>query len=93
MNDSYWTSPEGLAKRITMFSYDFTFGIHNSSLQVYGRNEDVAGFEWEGSMDERTCDYCDGQMGRFYRLGQFLPSLPAHPNCRCSWRLVPKTEK
>ena len=91
MSSDYWRSPEGLAERISMFSMDFTFGVQNKSLQVYGRKEDVWGFEWIGNLDSRTCAVCDAQIGRQYRLGQFMPSLPAHPNCRCSWRLIPKS--
>jgi hypothetical protein len=92
MSNDYWSSPKGLAKRIMMFSLDFTFGIQNKALQVYGGNEDVWGFEWEGNIDERTCDYCDARIGHQYRLGMFLPRLPAHANCRCGWRLIPRSE-
>ena len=73
-----------------MLTEDFSYNVVNNALQVYGRKNEVEGFEWVGSMDERTCNYCDGQIGRFYRLGQFLPRLPAHNLCRCEWRLVKK---
>jgi len=84
----YWKSPEGLQRRIHMIGEGFTFQIVNNALQAYGARNRVRGFEWIGSLDERTCDYCDSQIGRQYNLGQFLPSLPAHVGCRCEWRLI-----
>ena len=86
----YWKSPAGIEKRVEMLGEDFTFRVVNNSLQAYGRVNDVRGFIWVGSLDERTCDYCASQTGRFYRLGQFMPSLPAHNNCRCCWVLQPR---
>ena len=90
MSSDFWRSPEGLAQRIGMFSTDFTFGIQNRALQVYGQKEDVWGFEVIGNMDSRQCDFCDGMMGRRYRLGQFMSSPPYHANCRCSLVLIPR---
>lgn len=90
MSSDYWRSPEGIRRRVEMLSEDFTFRVTNNALQAYGKKNDVAGWIWVGSMDEYACDYCFSQMGRFYRLGQFLPSLPAHANCRCEWELVPR---
>jgi len=75
-----------------MLGEDFTFRVVNNSLQVYGKKNEASGFEWVGSIDERTCNYCDSQIGRQYRLGQFLPRLPAHGGCRCSWRIIPQYE-
>ena len=86
----YWVSPEGLKRRLEYLGEDFCYNVINNALQAYGRKNEVSGWEWIGSMDERTCTYCDSQMGRFYRLGQFLPRLPSHVNCRCEWRLIKK---
>jgi len=93
MSSEYWKSPEGIARRVEMIGEDFTFRVVNNSLMAYGRKNDVAGFGWIGSMDERTCSYCDSQMGRIYRVGQFLPSLPSHAGCRCEWSLLSKIEE
>ena len=86
----YWKSPAGITRRVEMLGEDFTYRLVNNALQVYGEANGVAGWEWEGALDERTCDYCASQIGRRYWLGQFLPSLPAHAGCRCTFRLIPK---
>lgn len=86
----YWKSPKGIRKRIEMIGEGFTFQLVNNALQAYGTVNNVKGFEWVGSLDELTCPYCATQIGRYYRVGQFLPSLPAHLNCRCEWRLIPR---
>jgi len=90
--DDYWKSPDGIRRRVNMLGEDFTFRVVNNSLQVYGKKNEASGFEWVGSIDERTCNYCDSQIGRQYRLGQFLPRLPAHGGCRCGWRIIPQEE-
>jgi len=84
----YWKSPEGIRRRTEMLGEDFTFNTVNA-LQAYGRVNEVAGWRWIGSVDERQCGFCYDQTGRFYRQGMFLPRLPAHAGCRCEWELVP----
>lgn len=32
-------------------------------------------------------------IGKRYKVGQFRPSLPRHPGCRCFWRDVPPSTK
>ena len=81
-----------LPKLADMLGEDFTYRLVNNALQVYGQANKVKGWRWEGSIDERTCDYCYSHImeDRLYRLGQFLPSLPAHAGCRCGWILIEK---
>ena len=88
----YWKSPAGITRRVEMLGEDFTYRLVNNALQVYGQTNKVKGWRWEGSIDERTCDYCYSKImeDRLYRLGQFLPSLPAHAGCRCGWILIEK---
>jgi len=88
MSVDYWKSPEGIERRVEMLGQDFCYNVVNEALQVYGRKNDVLGWYWIGNIDERTCSYCDSQIGLFYRLGMFLPRLPAHAGCRCGWELV-----
>lgn len=85
----YWKSPEGLNRRIELIGEDYVFRIHNGALALVG-NANLSALEWIGYIDVKTCDYCDGQIGRIYRQGQYIPSLPAHPWCRCSWHLINK---
>jgi hypothetical protein len=87
-NPDYWTSPEGLFKRIDMLTQDWTYRTYNGAVQLIGLVNEVEGFEWEGSIDERTCNKCDMNIGRQYKLGQFMPTLPVHNFCRCSWRVI-----
>ena len=62
--------------------------LPTGALQVYASIFERIEFEWVTQIDERSCDYCDSQSGRIYRFGQFMPEIPAHPNCRCYWRLI-----
>lgn len=90
LGGSYWVSPEGLQKRLAMLGEDFCYNVVNNSLQVYGRKNEVAG--WVGIPgNAKHCDYClDHIIDHFFRLGQFLPRLPAHGHCVCTWRMISK---
>lgn len=48
--------------------------------------------EWEVSGDDRTCDTCDGLDGETAALDEAFAggyeAPPAHPNCRCTTKLV-----
>ena len=39
--------------------------------------------EWFAADDERTCDECGPLHGEIYNINT-PPSIPAHPNCRCT---------
>lgn len=56
--------------------------------------------EWIATPDEKTCPICSeldgervnfGQPWKSAELGEYLERPPAHPACRCSAALVPKT--
>lgn len=41
---------------------------------------------WHGfKYSERTCEYCRPRIGGTYDLDDESETLPAHPNCRCTW--------
>ncbi len=84
----YWRSPIGMARRIEMLSQNFTYQVVNNSLMFYGYSADINLVRWMTMEDERVCPICGPLEGRIYRKGQFLPPLPAHANCRCSWELI-----
>lgn len=88
----YWKSPEGIQRRVDMLGQDFCWRVVNNALQVYGRKNDVKG--WLGiEGPSEHCEYCLAHIiGHFFRLGQFLPRLPAHNYCTCEWELVPREE-
>ena len=88
---AYWSSPEGITQRIAMLSQSFTHKIVNNSLIIYGESGGITRWRWAtnpGARQSGPCEYCESQDGRIYRKGQFLPSLPAHANCFCTWELM-----
>lgn len=41
---------------------------------------------WHGfKYSDRTCEYCRSRIGGVYDLDDESETLPAHPNCRCTW--------
>jgi hypothetical protein len=50
----------------------------------------IAGWEYDATMDYRTCMICSPWDGRTAVKRSDLPSLKRHPNCRCS--ILPLTE-
>jgi hypothetical protein len=87
--ENYWKTQAGIQARLDMLGEDFVYGMQNNALQLLA-SENEAAVEWVGYIDNVTCNVCDAQIGRVYRVGQFIPELPAHIHCRCSWRLIPK---
>ena len=51
------------------------------------KNSGVVGMVmWNATLEANTCEECAGYDGMYFPVGDH-PSLPAHPNCRCT--LVP----
>lgn len=51
---------------------------------VYTANDDIlAGYQWDATIDSRTCVTCMGLDKRVFTFGKG-PREPAHPNCRCA---------
>jgi len=89
VEDKYWSTLQGIKQRIAMLGEDFVYGMQNNALQLLASENNVS-VEWSGYLDNRICQICEPKVGNQYRVGQFIPRLPAHPNCRCSWILIPK---
>ncbi len=96
----YWKTPVGIAERISMIGEDFTFRVYNNALAVYG-SDTYSSLQWMGygqiespsQADIRTCKFCRSKIGHIYKTGgQYIPPLPAHNRCRCSWKLIPRGE-
>lgn len=88
--EEYWKSAMGLKRRIEMLGADFNYHIVNGALQAYGGNPEISGWLGIPGMTEH-CEYCIAHIiGHYFRKGQFLPRLPAHRYCSCSWRLIRK---
>lgn len=88
MTSDFWSSPEGLEIRLEDLAESLTWESINKTLEVLGEKVGVQRLEWVSEIDDRTCNYCDGQSGRTYEVGGLLPAMPAHPHCRCHWEIV-----
>ena len=87
----YWSSPEGLDARLDALADSICFSTFNGAVQAYGDKNHVWGFEWTGGLSKSgRCPYCSSKVGTQYRLSQFMPDLPVHLNCMCTWKLIPK---
>lgn len=52
--------------------------------ETYTANEDVlAGYQWDATLDHRTCVTCQALDGRVFKFGKG-PREPAHVQCRCA---------
>lgn len=78
------TQLESLARTVVQ-------GISNNATQeLYGRNQDaIDGLQWVATLDDVTCLECGPLDGRIYLYRgspsvDEMPSLPLHPNCRCT---------
>lgn len=88
MSEDYWKSDQGLAARIEMLAEQVIWKTFNGAMKAYAGESGIKQFEWVTQIDVRTCNYCDAQSGRRYRIGQFMPEIPAHPDCRCHWDII-----
>jgi hypothetical protein len=92
---SEWSSLELLGVRIDMLAEDLSFKIFNNALKAYASSPELAsrilGLEWVADyFDPKSlpCPVCDGHAGRIWGRGEFMPRMPAHLGCKCSWRVV-----
>jgi hypothetical protein len=85
MSESFWTTDYGILLRLEDLAEAVVWRTINNATQILASEAGAKELVWVTEIDEKTCDYCDGQSGRRYRIGQFLPQIPAHPHCRCHW--------
>ena len=87
MSEAYWTSEKGITVRLADLAEHIAYRTYNKAIQVYGVNNGIKKFFPVGMIDENTCDYCYAVLtrGKPYRVGQFMPTFPAHNGCRCMW--------
>jgi hypothetical protein len=64
----------------------------NDAVKAYAEDNGVSQLRWISNEDEDTCEFCIGQSGRSYKIGEFMPDIPVHPGCRCSWEIVVDAE-
>jgi len=71
-----------------MLSHDVVWSAYNRASYDTFKEFGVNIMEWVTEGDDRVCPYCEEHEGREYRIGQFVPWLPAHVDCRCFWDTV-----
>lgn len=60
--------------------------------QVFEANSDIVkGVVWNSVLDTRSCPVCGSRDGKFFRIGENRPQIPAHVNCRCAYSPVLKS--
>lgn len=91
MSEGFWSSDQGILMRLEDLSEAVVWQTFNNATQLVGSEAGATMFEWVSEIDEKTCNYCDRQSGRRYRVGQFIPRIPAHPGCRCFWTVYFET--
>lgn len=85
MAEEFWLSEEGILIRLHDLAHDVNWRIYNGALQMSYKEAGFKVLVWVSAVDPTTCKYCLSQNGREYRVGQFLPRIPHHINCRCAW--------
>jgi len=90
--EEFWTSKEGILIRLEDLSHDFTFKVFNGAVRGYIKDAGFKKFGWVTSEDNIargvSCEYCKRQNGKEYKVGQFLPKIPAHIGCDCFWDIL-----
>lgn len=83
----YWSSEDGITKRLEMLGETLVMDFFNNAVQVQASAFGINDYKMvgPGADDPKICPYCAQYVGRTYRLGQFMPHLPAHIHCRHFW--------
>jgi hypothetical protein len=73
-----------------MFAFESMYAINNAVESVSNVNEEADVVQiWETRRNLRVCDDCDANEGLTEE--EVDGWIPLHPNCRCYWRIVPKS--
>jgi SPP1 gp7 family putative phage head morphogenesis protein len=57
---------------------------HEARQATYAENEDLfSGYQYVATLDAATCLVCGPLDGKVYAVGENIPLLPQHYNCRC----------
>lgn len=73
----------GINRAATIARSEIQRVANQTAMDLYQRNADVlAGMQWIGTLDERTCPICGQLDGTFYEINSPPPfPPPAHPGC------------
>lgn len=85
-----WLTEKGIIERLGMLANEVKFGTFNNSLKIAATSFGLTDlkFSGPGRSDPKICSYCAQYVGVVYHRGQFMPELPAHPNCRHYWDII-----
>lgn len=73
----------GRARAETMARTETLFAINQGTVIRYGQ-AGVKEVRFLAGLDERVCEECESLHGEIFPIGE-EPTLPLHPNCRCTW--------
>jgi hypothetical protein len=73
-----------------LYQSESAYSLSRGINEVAAANEDMDPVEvWQTRDNTRVCDVCDENRG--LTRDEADTDIPAHPNCNCYWRLVPKS--
>jgi hypothetical protein len=81
--EGYWMSETGVNLRLEMLGQSIVWGSFNNAIKVSASSYGVHRFTMAGLPP--VCKYCQQYYGHTYRMGQFMPNIPAHPYCTHYW--------
>lgn len=85
--EGYWSTEKGIAVRLEMLGHEVHWGYFNNAVKVFASEIGIKKFKMVGEITVTSCAYCEHYVGHVYRLGQFMPDLPAHVFCKHWWDL------
>lgn len=89
--DKYWKSPIGLKRRIDSLAGHYTYRLVNNAVRITSQTDPKTRWlTWITAADDRVCPLCAPLHLRRYRPWWFLPEMPRHVGCRCTWQLTYK---
>jgi hypothetical protein len=93
----FWDTEPGILRSIHSVGEHFAYKVYNNATHVLGDTYPVAWLIWTlGKPYDTVCPKCiensqKGENGAF-RPGWFLPQMPVHLHCKCTWELLIKKE-
>lgn len=89
----FWSSLRGLLFRIASLAHDLTWKSLNMGIREVAAVTDTETgekyqLEWVTMGDDKVCELCADSAGVYDSDDPFLPTIPAHALCRCSWMPV-----
>ncbi len=71
------------SKAETVARTEVMYGLNQGTIRRYWE-DGIEKVEWLAGPDDRCCDTCVNNNGKKYPVNE-APTLPVHPNCRCTW--------